>query len=658
MRYPDHLIDQIRLQTDIVELVGEVVALKRRGSNYIGLCPFHNEKTPSFNVSAEKGIYKCFGCGKGGNVYTFLQDYHKLNFPEAVKQLAHRANVVLPEKDISPQERERIDLATAAGKAMAEAAAYWHRLLFTEAGRPALEYLRKRGFGEDTIKTFLLGFAPDSWDATGKELDKLGFEIEHLTAAGLVKERESGGHFDFFRNRITFPIWNVSGRVIGAGARVLPGDSNPAKYVNSPQSALYDKSAALYGLFQARDEIRRKEAVLVVEGYADVIGLYQAGVRNVVAASGTSLTHEQVHRLKRYCSRMFLVFDADAAGANAAIRGIDIALRENMDVSIVTLPEGEDPDSLVLKQGLAVFEQRLTKAVDAIEFKGSLLQQRGEMDSPEGAARALRSIVATVALIPDHLKREFHIKRLAERLHVREETLYAELREANKEKTLQVHKSPAGGSGGGNVAGETKTARSAALPRTAAPSFTSEAEAEAAMYAEAEAQAQGKAAEAPEEKLSSEEELLLRCALAEPRSFEYIITQMEERSVEFTSDIGRRIFGILLNKAENHADPLNSALSDESIGEADRAILSGLAVDDFEESPNWGKYGNHTDAPSLSKMLDDALSQLLRMSYSQRMRAIQAQMAENTSGADLALLQEFQELRGKLAELDERFSTN
>ncbi len=636
MRYPDHLIDQIRHQSDIVEVVGEVVSLRRRGSNYVGLCPFHNEKTPSFNVNPERGIYKCFGCGKGGNVFTFLQDYHRLNFPEAVKQLAHRANVLLPEQDITPQERERIDRQTAAGKAMAEAAAYWHRLLFTEAGKPALAYLRKRGFSEDTIKTFMLGFAPDSWDATLREMDRLGFEIEQLEDAGLVRARESGGHFDFFRNRIAFPIWNVSGRVIGAGARILPGDDNPAKYVNSPQSLIYDKSTALYGLFQARDEIRSKEAVLLVEGYADVIGLYQAGVRNVVAASGTSLTPQQVARLKRYCKRMFLVFDADAAGANAALRGIDTALREDMDVQIVTLPEGEDPDSLVLKQGTKAFEQRLAAAVDAIQFKAELLKQRGEMDAPDRAAQALRSIVSTVALIPDHLKRELHLKRLAETMRIREETLYAELREVNKESTLQqVRRAESSGPIVARAAGSSE--RAPQRGKAAAPQ---------------------QADDENDAGLSQEEELLLRCALAEPRSFEYIVTQMEERSVEFTSETGKRTFAILLTKAESSADPLNSALSDESISDEDRSILSGLAVDNDEQSPNWPRFGVHYEAPSLAKMLDDALSQLLRSACRERLRAVQAQLSKGGGGSDLELLREFQELRRQLSELDERFSTN
>ena len=635
MRYPDHLIDQIRHQSDIVEVVGEVVSLRRRGSNYVGLCPFHNEKTPSFNVNPERGIYKCFGCGKGGNVFTFLQDYHRLNFPEAVKQLAHKANVVLPEEDITPQERERIDRQTAAGKAMAEAAAYWHRLLFTEAGKAALAYLRKRGFGEDTIKTFMLGFAPDSWDATLTEMDRLGFDIEQLEAAGLVRARESGGHFDFFRNRITFPIWNVSGRVIGAGARILPGDDNPAKYVNSPQSLIYDKSTALYGLFQARDEIRRKEAVLLVEGYADVIGLYQAGVRNVVAASGTSLTPQQVARLKRYCKRMYLVFDADAAGANAALRGIDTALREDMEVQIVTLPEGEDPDSLVLKQGSKAFEQRLAAAVDAIQFKAELLKQRGEMDAPDQAAQALRSIVSTVALIPDHLKRELHLKRLAETMRIREETLYAELREVNKDMALQQVRRAE--SSGPTVVRDSGSPERAPLRRAAAAP---------------------QAEDTPQDALSGEEELLLRCALTEPRSFEYIVTQMEEREVEFISEVGKRTFAILLTKAEHSADPLNSALSDESISDEDRSILSGLAVDNNEQSPNWPKYGVHYEAPSLTKMLDDALSQLLRSACRERLRAVQAQLSKGGGGSDLELLREFQELRQQLSDLDERFSTN
>ena len=427
MRIPDSVIDDIRNASDIVDVIGAVVRLKKRGKNFIGLCPFHQEKSPSFTVSAEKQMFHCFGCGVGGNVFSFVMEHDKLSFIEAVRALAEKAGIRIPEQggddgtDSSEQERI-LAVCRLAGLRFHD-----HLMTGTE-GRLALEYFRHRGLTDATIAAFGLGYSLNSWDDLLSYARREGSDVALLEKAGLVVRREDGsGHYDRFRGRAMFPIFSPSGRVIAFGARKVREDDPLAKYINSPETPVYNKSRVLYGLSQAKEAIRDKESGLLVEGYMDLITLHQAGFQNVVASSGTALTVEQIQLLGRYTRTVTLVYDADSAGSKATVRGGDLVLEQDIDVRVAELPAGEDPDSFIRKNGGKAFQTLLDGAVSFLEFRARQLRAEGLFATPEGKARAIRLLVETVARIRDELKRTFFIKRLAQEFEIYESVLFREL---------------------------------------------------------------------------------------------------------------------------------------------------------------------------------------------------------------------------------------
>jgi DNA primase len=427
MRIPDATIDDIRNATDIVEVVGTYVRLKKRGKSFIGLCPFHQEKTPSFTVSADKQMYHCFGCGVGGNVFTFLMEHDKLSFIEAVRVLAERAGIRLPEegkddREEATEQEQLLVLCRAAGLR------FHDNLMTSVEGRIALEYFRHRGLSDATIASFGLGYAMNSWDDILSFTRREGYDPVLVEKAGLIVRRDDGsGYYDRFRGRAMFPISTPAGRTIAFGARKVREDDPLAKYINSPETPVYNKSRVLYGLAQAKDAIRDKESGLLVEGYMDLITLHQAGFLNVVASSGTALTTEQIQLLSRYTKRVTLVYDADSAGSKATLRGGDLVLEQDVDVRVTELPAGEDPDSFIRHQGAQAFQALLDGAVSFLEFRAMQLHASGMFSTPEGKARAIRSLVETVARMPDELKRTFSIKRLSEQYDIYESVLFREL---------------------------------------------------------------------------------------------------------------------------------------------------------------------------------------------------------------------------------------
>ena len=363
MRIADDKIDEVRNANDIIEVVSRYVGLKKRGKNYIGLCPFHKEKTPSFTVSAEKQMYHCFGCGKGGNLFTFLMEMDKVSFVEAVRSLASKAGIMIPE-ETAPMTEEQTEFENYYAICRFAGMHFFRNLTETEEGKEALNYFYKRGFTDEIIRTFGLGYSMNSWDAFVLKAEAEGFKTEDILKVGLARVRDDGSLYDYFRGRAMFPIFSTAGRVIGFGARKMREDDAIAgKYINSPESPLYNKSRVLFGLFHSKDAIRQEDNALMVEGYADLISLYQAGIRNVVASSGTALTEEQLTLIGRYSKNLTLVYDADSAGSSATVRGIDLALEHNLNVRIVELPEGEDPDSFVQKHGGNEFRERLANAI-------------------------------------------------------------------------------------------------------------------------------------------------------------------------------------------------------------------------------------------------------------------------------------------------------
>lgn len=470
MRIPENKIEEVRRASDIVDVIAGYVRLKKRGKNFLGLCPFHTEKTPSFNVSPERQMYHCFGCGVGGNVFTFVMEHEKVSFIEALRTLAERAGITLPAE--GTENKEQATETEALYNVCRAAARFFHdNMIGTVEGQLAREYFHHRGFSDETIRTFGLGYAMNGWDNLVKFAEREKLPLELLEKAGLVIRREDGsGSYDRFRGRAMFPIFSVTGRVIGFGARKLREDDPiPGKYINSPETPIYSKSRSLYGIHQAKDAIREHEFAILVEGYADLISVYQAGIRNIVASSGTALTEEQIELIGRYAKKITIVYDADSAGSNAAMRGVDLILEQGLDVRIAALPEGEDPDSFVKKNGGEAFRALLENAASFLDFKAATFQARGMFDTPEGQAEAVRSIVESVAKMKDELKRSFYIKSLSERYGIYESTLYRELEKiAGKERTREKFEREREGRLQNTTAEGTETVRSP-LPPPAMP---------------------------------------------------------------------------------------------------------------------------------------------------------------------------------------------
>jgi DNA primase len=426
MRIPQDKIDQVRESTDIIDLVSAYANLRRRGKNYVGLCPFHSEKTPSFTVNAEKQVYHCFGCGVGGNVFTFVMEHEKVSFAEAVRFLADRVGITLPAP--SPEAEALASEAEILYNVMRLSARFFYdSLTGSPEGEFALNYLHERGFADETIRKFGLGYSPKGWDGLVQFARKEGIDLSSLEKVGLARRREDGSYYDYFRGRAMFPVFSGSGRVIGFGARKLYDDDPMGKYINSPETSVYVKSRVLYGIFQAKNAIIDQDSAILVEGYADLISVYQAGIQNVVASSGTALTPEQIQLVGRYTKNITLVYDADSAGSIAMMRGVDLVIEGGLDVKIAELPQGDDPDSYVRKSGGEEFQKLLQGAVSFIEFKARTFQREGKFDTPEGQAEAVRSIVQTIARMPDELKQNFYIKQVAERYEIYESVLYREL---------------------------------------------------------------------------------------------------------------------------------------------------------------------------------------------------------------------------------------
>jgi DNA primase len=426
LRLPEEKIEEIRNSVDIVDLIGSIVQLKKRGKNYIGLCPFHHEKTPSFTVSSDKQMYHCFGCGVGGNIITFLMEYEKVSFIEAVRSLAERAGITLPAYTAESEDaaKEQEDLYNACRTA---GLFFYHSLTETNEGKFALEYFHKRGFSDETIRIFGLGYSPRGWEELIKHAASENISAQTLEKVGLARRREDGSYFDFFRGRAIFPVFSSTGRVIAFGARKLYDDDQLGKYINSPETPIYNKSRILYGISHAKDAIRENDFAILVEGYVDLIRVYQEGIKNIVASSGTALTIDQIRLVSRYTKNITIVYDADSAGSKATLRGVDLVLENDLDVRVAVLPTGEDPDSFIGKYGSDKFNALVKDAISFVDFITQSFEIAGYFKTPEGQTKAVRTIIQTIAKIKDEIKRNFFIKHVAEKYKLYESVLYNEL---------------------------------------------------------------------------------------------------------------------------------------------------------------------------------------------------------------------------------------
>ncbi|MFN5866656.1 MAG: DNA primase [Candidatus Kapaibacterium sp.] len=573
MHIPEHIVEEVRHRSDIVEVVGEHVRLQKRGKNFLGLCPFHTEKTPSFNVNPELGIYKCFGCGKSGSVINFVMDHNSLSFPEAVRMLARRAGIVIDDDQRSDAEKEEFSRSDAAHRALGSAVEFYETQLHKAEGKVALRYLNGRGFDEHIIHAFHCGYSPDDWQATSVELLRQGFTEQALEDAGLIIRRDDGGMYDRFRGRLMFPIHDAMGRVAGFGARVLQADSSAAKYVNSPQSKVYDKSRIVYGLYQAKNEIRKQDKALLTEGYADTISLHQFGFGNAVASSGTALTSEQLKLIARYSKNITIAYDGDDAGINATMRAIEIAVPLGFDVSVISLPNKEDPDTYVRNHGADAFARRLREAKHFLDYMAERFKELGRLSSPKGTAEAVRELVKLISGVDDVLQREFLLRSLASKFAMREEMLHAEM--AHIKGTSQ------------RVVGKTSRG-SESLPRTE----------------QSQASPLSRRAESG---IGAEEKVLLLCALRSPEALRAMESEFGIDEELFISESGKKIFSALRHAIHNGLDQRSIVTESDALGDEERAFITDLLFNDRHPSERWMDFNVEVKQTDFRRVIADAV---------------------------------------------------
>ena len=650
MAIPDEKIEEVRAAADIVDVAADYVQLKRSGSRFMGLCPFHNEDTPSFSVDPEKNLYYCFGCQNGGDVFKFVQEYHGVGFLEGVRMLADRYNIPLPEEDTDPEaanERESIL------HALRFAARFFYRQLTqTDRGRPALDYLRGRGFAPATIKQFGLGYAPDEWDALLTAAQDESLDPEILEKAGLIIERNDGsGYYDRYRGRIIFPIFSHIGKVLAFAGRILDEDKDQPKYINSPETEVYHKKEVLYGLSQAKRAIRQTDEVMLVEGYTDVISLSQAGVENVVASSGTALTEGQVEMLNRYAKRALLLYDADEAGGRATMRGLDRVLEQGMGAYAVELPEGSDPDEYVQEEGGEAFADYVGEhRQDLPSFAYQRARRQGELETPEDRVEAQRSIIESVARIPDPNLRREYVTRTSEVVGVPDSDLFRMLDEVReqlekqarrrKERKKRRREREQKQDRESHASSRQETApEGASVPPDASSEGQNRPQApppkEAPDADPARQQQAASAAEAPPTPLP-EERVLLRLMLEnEARMVEHVLGHMALD--EFTEGPPRELVQTLVQMYQE-GDVQAQAILDGAHGSDVQSLAASVMMEEHEASKNWAEredipvptFNNrpYTSADSAMKFLkldrvNDAIEEVREQSY-------QANQAGNT----------------------------
>ncbi|MDK2835651.1 MAG: primase [Thermosediminibacterales bacterium] len=436
LKFSEDLLSEIRDKNDIVTVVSEYVSLKKSGKNYIGLCPFHSEKTPSFTVNPDKQMFYCFGCGIGGNVYTFIMQKEHMKFPEAVRFLAERAGIILPEEKEDPEYLEKLRLKKKFYEINRIAARYFYNCLVnSDQGVRALNYLKSRGISITTIKSFGIGYSLPDWEDLICYLKAKGYKETTLEKAGLAIKRKNGKEFyDRFRGRIMFPIFDIQNNIIGFGGRVID-DSKP-KYLNSPESEVYNKRKNLYGLNFVKKHLV-DDRILIVEGYMDVISLHQYGIKQAVASLGTSLTSEQAKLLRRYVKNVVVAYDADTAGISATLRGMDILKNAGLNVKVVMLPKGSDPDEYIRRFGKEAFLEKVDKSYSLIDFKIKHLENQFDLKNLQGRVNFLNRVVPIISEIDNEIEKDVYIKKLSQKLNITEESIRLELKKTIK--TLPVN---------------------------------------------------------------------------------------------------------------------------------------------------------------------------------------------------------------------------
>ena len=663
---PEDIVERVKNEANIVDVIGDYVRLRRTGKNWLGLCPFHDDKRPSFNVEPVRGIYKCFACGKGGNVFTFLMELNNWTFPEVVRHLAQALGIEIPEDDRDRKEYSDNERLSAA---VAEAAAFFRATLRSDRGVAAQAYFRKRGLTDETSEKFSLGYAPDTWDALINHLTEKGYSDQEIERAGLVVRRDGRGRpYDRFRGRAMFPIFSATGRIFGFGARRMTEDPDQPKYINSPESPVYQKSRLLYGLFQAKDAIRRAGMALMVEGYVDVISLHQAGITTAIAPCGTSLALEHADLIARYTSQVVLVFDSDQAGASATDRGIDVLLRKGLDVSVLRLPDGEDPDTYVGKFGAKEFERRVNESVSFLEFRARVLKQSGDLAAPERQADAIRSIVGSIALVPDPLKRELYVQKIAADNFLPEALMARELARAlagsereekrrNKFRTREAKQQESD-----SAAGSVEESAVAVEPGdgTLTEGPTTEATGDEVTESSAGTEDVGVAlstVSVPHQPLqvdslpSSELGLLKVLMEGDPLMLEHVMTRIDPN--DFAHPVTRGLMEVISGYYVNQRSFSIDELMTPELNPEVRELAAHLAIDRESISEYWSRNDSDLGEPNPWKAARDCLIQIQQNSIDRESRNIQDHLSNPELEADdeQEMLRRFRDLREKVENL-------
>ena len=640
-------IDKVLDTARIEEVVGDFVDLKKRGTSLIGNCPFHNEKTPSFNVSVSKGIYKCFGCGVGGDSLKFVMELEKFSYPEAIRYLANKYGIEIEETERTPAQLAAQDkreslyvISQWAGKFFRE------NLWETDLGKSiGLSYFKERGYREDIIKKFELGYSPDQWTALVDEAKKAGFYEGYLKDIGLAIERDDKSLYDRFRGRVIFPIHNLTGRVIGFGGRTLKTEKTVPKYVNSPESEIYHKSDVLYGLNLAKKAIMDADLCYLVEGYADVIAMHQTGVENVVSSSGTSLTTGQIKLISRFTKNVVILYDGDAAGIKASLRGTDMLLEEGLNVKVLLFPDGNDPDSYAKQVGSAAFKEYIQeKPEDFIFYKTHILLKDAK-DDPIKRAEVIREVVTSIALIPDELKVTLFIRQCSSLLDMEERILLAELNKIRLNKAKAQEKK----------AGQQK-------PSSSAPGYPEEMP-PADFFLTEEEKAEAGISTAPAS-------LQMTSELMQEREIVRILLNYGRELVTWEGDGDIPVAPYLLGSLEDISfeDPSCAKIIDEFKKQAERyevpdarfftastdQDISSLAVDciaeRYEISPNWNddkrKIYVTREIEHLKELVIQAIYRIKKRKFSREMHKVREEMKKNLSPEDMEIeLHKYQKLK-------------
>ncbi|MBS1681695.1 MAG: DNA primase [Bacteroidetes bacterium] len=593
-------IDEVKNRMDIVDVISDFVSLKKSGQNYKALSPFNNEKTPSFFVVPSKGIFKDFSSGKGGDSFTFVMEHEKLSYAETIRYLAKKYGVEIKEDRTSSESKEEQSEREGLYILMNFAKEYYKNILTnSEEGRSiGLSYFRERGFNDRTIEQFELGYALEGWELFSKEAVGKGYNKELLEKTGLVVKKEDGSSYDRFRGRVIFPVHNLAGKVIAFGARMLGKEKNQPKYINSPETDIYHKSDALYGLYQGKNAIRQQDVCYLVEGYTDVISMHQSGVENVVASSGTALTENQIKLIRRFTENITVLFDGDNAGIKAALRGIDMILRGGLNVRVLLFPDNEDPDSFSRKLGTTEFQKYLKDHTqDFVSFKANLYATEAAGD-PIRKAESIKEIVSSIAVIPDPIKRSVYIQETSHLLKISEQVLLSEL---NKILIADRRKSEK----------EKVRSQDVDVPATTVDDIgtTSTIDPKSLVY------------------YQERETIRLLLNYADQTIEEHTLTDFllhELDDVEFTNEVFREIY-IKFKNAIQENKTIDSHYFLKDGNDAVRAMVSDLMTARYDTSPHWGdKF--HIYIPKEKDVLNEmALTNVLRLKF----RIVQKMMDDN-----------------------------